>query len=86
MADINERNPQNAPGRFFVDTTCIDCDMCRTIAPEVFHRDEESSMSVVHHQPVNEREIADAREAIESCPTESIGENNSVASPPQCPV
>lgn len=81
MADINERNPKNIPGPFFVDTSCIDCDLCRTIAPEVFHRDEESGMTVVHHQPVNEREIADAREAIESCPTESIGEDASDPTP-----
>ena len=27
----------NVDGEFFVDSTCIDCDACRQIAPAVFH-------------------------------------------------
>ena len=36
MASIADRLPDNAPGDFFVDRTCIDCDTCRRIAPAVF--------------------------------------------------
>lgn len=36
MANPNKRVPENAPGDFFVDSTCIDCDTCRQIAPQVF--------------------------------------------------
>ncbi|HEX3474485.1 MAG TPA: ferredoxin [Kofleriaceae bacterium] len=30
----------NVGGDFFVDRSCIDCDLCRQIAPEVFARDD----------------------------------------------
>ena len=36
MANPKKRVPQNVPGDFFVDSTCIDCDTCRQIAPRVF--------------------------------------------------
>ena len=36
MANPRKRVPENAPGDFFVDSTCIDCDTCRQIAPRVF--------------------------------------------------
>jgi ferredoxin len=74
MANILDKLPQNAPGRFFVDSTCIDCDLCRGHAPTFFRRDDEIGQSYVFHQPVTEEEIALCREALESCPTESIGE------------
>lgn len=28
--------PDNAPGEFFVDRRCIDCDNCRSLAPQIF--------------------------------------------------
>ena len=28
MADRTKRLPENVPGEFFVDSTCIDCDAC----------------------------------------------------------
>jgi ferredoxin len=36
MANAGLRLAENAPGDFFVDSTCIDCDACRQIAPETF--------------------------------------------------
>ena len=33
MASPAERLPDNVPGNFYVDRTCIDCDTCRRIAP-----------------------------------------------------
>ena len=42
MANPKKRVPENVPGDFFVDSTCIDCDACRQIAPaaceECIHR------------------------------------------------
>jgi ferredoxin len=77
MANILDRLPQNAPGRFYVDSTCIDCDVCRSHAPVFFRRDDEIGQSHVFHQPVTAEEIALCREALEGCPTESIGEEPS---------
>jgi hypothetical protein len=39
MANPKKRVPENVPGDFFVDSTCIDCDTCRQIAPQVFCMD-----------------------------------------------
>jgi ferredoxin len=73
MADPLDRNPENVSGSFFVDRTCIDCDMCREIAPQFFRRSDDLGQTYVHTQPVTEEELAQALEALESCPTESIG-------------
>ncbi|MFP5275169.1 MBL fold metallo-hydrolase [Coleofasciculus sp.] len=71
MATLNQRRPQNAKGDVYVDKTCIDCDTCRWMAPDVFHRADEQS--AVYHQPTNETERLAAMQALLSCPTASIG-------------
>jgi ferredoxin len=73
MADKNLKNPENIPGRYYVDNTCIDCGLCPDTAPHIFKRFDEGGYSVVHRQPQTSQEIALADEARESCPTESIG-------------
>src|SRR5499426_2919871 len=76
MANLNRAYSDNIPGNFFVDDTCIDCDLCRQIAPSVFK--EESDHSVVHHQPENDTEIHRAAMALVACPTGSIGTRTKV--------
>jgi ferredoxin len=73
MPTLAERRRQNLPGRFYVDASCTDCDLCRNTAPEFFRRDDETGFSVVHRQPVTPAEIALAEEARDGCPSESIG-------------
>jgi ferredoxin len=73
MADKNLKNLENVPGKYYVDSTCIDCDLCRNIASGVFARDEERGYSYVFKQPQTSDEIAQAEEARISCPTETIG-------------
>ena len=73
MAEKINRLPENAPGPFYVDDSCIDCDLCRSTASDFFRRDEEIGMSIVYRQPVTPEEIALAEQAKEACPTESIG-------------
>jgi hypothetical protein len=55
MAQIGERLPQNVPGEFFVDESCIDCDACRQIAPASFR--DHGGKSSVYHQPENPGEL-----------------------------
>ncbi len=74
MPNILDRLPQNVPGRFYVDSTCTDCGLCPSTAPDHFRRDDEIGQSFVFRQPATEEEIALCREALEGCPTESIGE------------
>ena len=71
MANLALRLPENVPGDFYVDSTCIDCDACRQIAPETFTEDHDTS--IVHHQPESTREIKRALMALVACPTASIG-------------
>ena len=73
MADRNLRSPENVPGKFYVDSTCIDCGLCPDTAPTVFRRFDEGGYTIVHHQPSTGQELALAEEAREACPTESIG-------------
>ncbi|WP_121970783.1 MBL fold metallo-hydrolase [Leptolyngbya sp. BC1307] len=71
MAHLKDRRSQNVKGDFYVDSSCIDCDTCRWLAPKVYSR--EGSQSAVHHQPTTEAERVAALEALLACPTASIG-------------
>ena len=73
MAEKTLKHPENMPGKFYVDETCIDCDLCRNTAPKFFNRYEEGGYTVVFRQPQSLEEIALASEALEGCPTGSIG-------------
>ena len=73
MANRNDRLPENVAGAYYVDSTCIDCDMCRSTAPSFFRRNDEIGFSITYRQPATSKEIADAEEARLGCPTESIG-------------
>ena len=71
MANPCKRVPENAPGDFFVDSTCIDCDTCRQIAPAVFGR--AATRSFVKAQPSAGADRRVALRALLACPTGSIG-------------
>ena len=71
MAQLKQRRSENIEGNFYVDRTCIDCDTCRWVAPEVFTR--KGDRSAVYHQPANEKEQLKAFQALLACPTASIG-------------
>lgn len=75
MANRTEKNPGSIPGPFYVDSSCIDCDMCREIAPASFRRNDDIGMSIVFYQPITAGEASQARDALNNCPTESIGED-----------
>jgi glyoxylase-like metal-dependent hydrolase (beta-lactamase superfamily II)/ferredoxin len=75
MADPALRLPENVPGDFFVDSTCIDCDACRIFAPTVFS--DARDQSFVFHQPASDEELLAAQKALISCPTSSIGSSHS---------
>ncbi len=49
MAKLAQRRSENVSGNFYVDSTCIDCDTCRWMAPEIFN--EVGEQSAVYHQP-----------------------------------
>ncbi len=69
MADPTSK----VPGRFYVDDTCIDCDLCRETAPENFRRNDEDRRSFVTRQPASPEEEAACESALLECPVEAIG-------------
>src|SRR5712692_3188830 len=71
MAQLALRIEANTDGDFYVDSTCIDCDACRQIAPAVFH--DIGDQSAVLHQPETDEELLAAQKALIACPTSSIG-------------
>lgn len=71
MANPERKHPQNVPGPWFVDDTCIDCDASRQCAPDIFGH--VGNQSVVIRQPETEDELARAARALLICPTASIG-------------
>jgi glyoxylase-like metal-dependent hydrolase (beta-lactamase superfamily II)/ferredoxin len=71
VASLAQRLPENVPGDFYVDSTCIDCDACRIFAPMVFS--DTGDQSAVFHQPATADELLAAQKALIACPTASIG-------------
>ena len=73
MANRNDKSPGNVPGSFYVDNSCIDCDLCRNTAPATFVRNDETGMTIAARQPFTPEELLLAKTAAEDCPTDSIG-------------
>jgi glyoxylase-like metal-dependent hydrolase (beta-lactamase superfamily II)/ferredoxin len=71
MANPADAVQENVPGPFFVDSTCIDCDTCRQLAPATFG--EAADYSFVQLQPRDDAELRAALHAQIACPTASIG-------------
>ncbi len=75
MADQTTKVPENVAGHFYVDATCIDCDLCRETAPLNFRRDDAGRHSYVYQQPGDSAEVAACLSALEDCPVEAIGQD-----------
>ena len=71
MAQIAHRLPENVDGELYVDSSCIDCDACRQIAPLTFR--DHGGQSSVYRQPQSAAELHRAMMALVACPTASIG-------------
>jgi len=75
MADPKDKVPESVPGKYYVDSQCIDCDVCRVTAPQNFQRNEDRGYSYVSSQPCSAEEDAQCQEAMDSCPVEAIGKD-----------
>jgi glyoxylase-like metal-dependent hydrolase (beta-lactamase superfamily II)/ferredoxin len=71
MATLQQKRIENIAGNFYVDSSCIDCDTCRWVAPAIFNR--QADQSAVYHQPTTDKEELEAMQALLACPTASIG-------------
>ena len=75
MANKDDKVATNVPGAWYVDSSCIDCDVCRTTAPNNFKANEDEGYSYVYKQPETDDEKSAAEEAKASCPVEAIGDD-----------
>lgn len=73
MADSNDRVTENVSGTYYVDSQCIDCDVCRDTAPDNFTRSDDNGYSFVYKQPADDEERTLCEEALSACPVEAIG-------------
>jgi glyoxylase-like metal-dependent hydrolase (beta-lactamase superfamily II)/ferredoxin len=72
MARLALRLAENAPGTYYVDASCIDCGVCREVAPGLFAASP-AGRSFVARQPSGPAEARRAGMALVACPTASIG-------------
>ena len=79
MADPENKVELNVKGAWFVDFECIDCDLCRTTAPDNFRANEDEGYSYVYKQPTTPEEKALCQQAMEECPVEAIGDTGQEA-------
>ena len=80
MSNPDNRWPENAPGRYYVDRECIDCNLCRGTAPANFTRDDGGAHSFVAKQPETPEEFALCEESRELCPVNAIGRDGATES------
>ena len=73
MADPNDKVSGQPHGEYYVDSQCIDCDLCRETAPDNFMRNEEEGFSFVYKQPESDEERTLCKDAMDNCPVEAIG-------------
>jgi ferredoxin len=74
MADKTARLPDNAKGKWYVDSSCIGCGLCTSTAPEIFALNDGGQASVVR-QPETAEETDLARQAQADCPVQAIGDD-----------
>ena len=73
MASKDDKIEDNVPGKFYVDTQCIDCDLCRQTAPNNFARNDDKGYAYVSKQPESAEEEAQCQEGMDNCPVQAIG-------------
>lgn len=71
MADLRRRHPRDAGGGWFVDTTCIDCDLARQVGAPIAA--DARGLSYFTRPPEGPEEERAAWRAVLGCPTGSIG-------------
>ena len=75
MANRTEKLTENVSGKYYVDTKCIDCDLCRMTAPANFTRNAAKGYTFVSKQPASAKEEELCRQAKVECPVDAIGDD-----------
>jgi ferredoxin len=73
MADKLSKQPQNAPGPWYVDTSCALCRLCLEEAPNLLNYNQDEMGVHFFKQPETPDEMTAAQRALDVCPTLAIG-------------
>jgi ferredoxin len=73
MADSLSKQPENAPGQWYVDTSCALCRLCLEEAPNLLSYNSDETAVHFSKQPEMPEETAAAQRAMDVCPTLAIG-------------
>jgi ferredoxin len=76
---MTEKHPLNVEGKYYVDTTCVHCDLCHEIAPEHFTVGKDGE-GFVFKQPSSQGEERNCHSAKSSCPVGAIQDNGNQTS------
>ncbi|MBT3234869.1 MAG: MBL fold metallo-hydrolase [Bdellovibrionales bacterium] len=74
MAKIDKKVVENIAGEQFVDSSCINCDVCRKFAPEIFGNSGQNSY--IKKDIKSEDEWLQFQRALLSCPVKAIGDQS----------
>ena len=75
MSEIPTKYPENVSGIFYVNSDCVDCDLCIATAPENFRRQAPEGYYHVCKQPTTPEEESLCLEALDICPVQAIWNN-----------
>ena len=75
MADKTDKFEDNVAGPYYIDQSCTFCLVCMDSAPTTIKESDDGDHCYVAKQPENDEEIEQLKEAMEECPTESIGDD-----------
>ncbi|WP_366931356.1 ferredoxin [Methanolobus sp.] len=65
--------PKNVPGPYYVDESCISCQICTDEAPKHFKMTDINSNAFVFKQPKTDAEKDVCEKALSICPVGAIG-------------
>lgn len=75
MADKNDKVAGAIPGKYYVDRSCVPCNLCIDEAPSVMALSPDEDHALFTKQPSNAEEEAQAQAAMAICPSEAIGDD-----------
>jgi ferredoxin len=75
MANKDAKVSENVSGKYYVDDQCIACGVCEGTAPENFKLNNDGTHAFVAKQPENDVEENQVKDAMNSCPSNSIGDD-----------
>jgi ferredoxin len=75
MADKTMKQPENAPGQWYVDASCALCRNCLEEAPSLLQLSQDQTHVYFACQPATPEEEIAAERAMDVCPTLAIGDD-----------